>query len=63
MSSEKQVAANRSNGTKSRGPTEKGRQISKMNARKHGLRSKRKAVLVDLGHAHEERAAEVAGPA
>jgi hypothetical protein len=55
MSSEKQVAANRSNGKKSRGPTEKGRQISKMNARKHGLRSKRKAVLVDLGYAHEER--------
>jgi hypothetical protein len=55
MSSEKQVAASRENGKKSRGPTEKGRQISKMNARKHGLRSKRKAVLVDLGYAHEER--------
>ena len=55
MSSEKQVAASRANGKKSRGPTEKGRQISKMNARKHGLRSKRKAVLVDLGYAHEER--------
>ena len=55
MASEKQVAASRANGAKSRGPTEKGRQISKMNARKHGLRSKRKAVLVDLGYAHEER--------
>ena len=53
MSSPKQVAANRLNGKKTRGAsTANGRQKSKMNARKHGLRSRRKAVLVDLGHAH-----------
>ncbi len=56
MSSEKQVAASRANGKKSRGATTAlGRQKSKMNALKHGLRSERKAVLVDRGHAHEER--------
>ncbi len=40
MSSEKQVAASRANGKRSRGPaTEAGRRKSKMNARKHGLRA------------------------
>ncbi len=56
MSSEKQVAANQLNSIKSTGPkSAAGRQRGCFYATKHGLRSRRKAVLVDMGHAREER--------
>ena len=56
MATASQIDASRANGARSPGPkSTKGRQKSKMNALKHGLRSERKAVLVDRGHAHEER--------
>ncbi len=56
MSSEKQVAANHANSLKSTGPkSPAGRRRASLNARKHGLRSRRKAALVASGYAQEER--------
>ncbi len=56
MSSEKQVAANQLNSIKSTGPkSAAGRHRASLNARKHGLRSRRKAALAASGYAQEER--------
>ncbi len=56
MSSEKQVAANQLNSIKSTGPkSPAGRHRASLNARKHGLRSRRKAALAASGYAQEER--------
>ena len=56
MSSEKQVAANHLNSLRSTGPkTASGRRRASLNARKHGLRSRRKDALVASGYAQAER--------
>ncbi len=56
MSSEKQVSANQLNSIKSTGPkSAAGRHRASLNARKHGLRSRRKAALAASGYAQEER--------
>ena len=56
MTPEARAEINRANARKSTGPkTAKGKARSSMNARKHGMRSKRESIFIDSSYAYEER--------